>query len=100
MPMRTHTPGPWTRANNVRQQDDAQRIYAGDVSIASVHHLPQRTTETFYQAHANAKLIAAAPDLLTALQALTDAVERYTNATPEDWPELAAARAALAALSA
>ena len=41
-----------------------------------------------------ATLYAAAPALLAALQGLADAVERFTN-TPEDWPELAAARAAL-----
>lgn len=37
-------------------------------------------------------------DLVAALQALVNAVETYTNATPEDWPELAAAHAALAAV--
>lgn len=67
-----HTPGPWARSNNVRQRDDAQRIYAGDVSIASVHYLPQKTTESFYQAHANARLIASAPDLLAALREIVD----------------------------
>lgn len=42
----------------------------------------------------DAALMASAPALLAALQGLADAVERFTN-TPEDWPELAAARAAL-----
>ena len=42
-----------------------------------------------------AALFAAAPDLLKALQSLADAVKKYT-ATPEDWPELADARAAIA----
>lgn len=35
-------------------------------------------------------------ELLKALQDLTDAVLRFTNATPEDWPELSAALAARA----
>ena len=34
--------------------------------------------------------------LASALRALVIAVEAYTNATPDDWPELAAAQAALA----
>lgn len=42
-----------------------------------------------------ADLFAAAPALLAALEGLADAVERFTNATPDDWPELAAARAAI-----
>lgn len=42
-----------------------------------------------------AALLAAAPAMLAALQGLADAVERFTNATTEDWPELAAARAAI-----
>lgn len=42
-----------------------------------------------------ATLYAAAPAMLAALQGLVDAVERFTNATTEDWPELAAARAAI-----
>jgi hypothetical protein len=40
------------------------------------------------------------PDLATALRALVKAVETYTNATPEDWPELTFAHAALAAAEA
>jgi hypothetical protein len=43
-----------------------------------------------------ARKLAAFPDLLEALRALTDAVERFTNASPDDWPELVAARAAIA----
>ena len=42
-----------------------------------------------------AALYAAAPAMLAALQGLADAVERYTNASPQDWPEIAAARAAI-----
>ena len=44
----------------------------------------------------DAALMASAPALLAALQGLADAVERFTNATPQDWPELAAASAAIA----
>lgn len=43
----------------------------------------------------DAALMASAPAMLAALQGLADAVERFTNATPQDWPELAAARAAI-----
>lgn len=43
----------------------------------------------------DAQLMASAPALLAALRGLAGAVEQFTNATPGDWPELAAARAAI-----
>jgi hypothetical protein len=39
---------------------------------------------------------ATSQDLLDALRALTYAVERFTNAQVEDWPEIATARAVIA----
>lgn len=92
----THTPGPWTKSNNVRQQDDAQRIYAGDIPVATVHHLPQKTTAAFYQAHANARLIAAAPDMLKALQLVASiwSSDQTGNVAPDS--PLAIVRAAIA----
>jgi hypothetical protein len=70
-----HTPGPWT----VDWSDDGPVIYTGDLLIASisgstehieVQGLDEQTTE------ANASLIAAAPDMLAALERLLGNVGR------------------------
>ena len=74
MSIRLHTPGPWT----VDYTDDNLRIYSGDLLIAEVNGstehikvrgLDEETTE------ANARLIAAAPDLLATLEQVLARVE-------------------------
>ena len=74
MSIRLHTSGPWT----VDYTDDNLRIYAGDLLIGEVNGstehievrgLDEETTE------ANAWLIAAAPDLLAALERILARVE-------------------------
>ena len=75
MSQSNHTPGPWT----VDWSDDGPLIYTGDLMIASVsgstehikvRGIDEQTTE------ANASLIAAAPDLLEALERLLTHGER------------------------
>ena len=79
MSIRLHTPGPWT----VDYTDDNLRIYAGDLLIGEVNGstehievrgLDEETTE------ANAWLIAAAPDLLAALERILARTERGEDA--------------------
>lgn len=73
----THTPGPWLIAG-------ATHIYASGKNGANVCSIsePRATTEVRYtplalgsndreEAYANARLIAAAPDMLKALRKLT-----------------------------
>lgn len=57
----THTPGPWEV-----QDDCATSIWAGGHYIA----------ETYTDGEANARLIAAAPDLLAALEAIVAICEQ------------------------
>lgn len=62
-----HTPGPWTRKRAIPDDDTISRlVFAGDDLIATVHDLEDAGHEAF----ANARLIAAAPELLAALQEL------------------------------
>ena len=59
----THTPGPW-RTDGLY---DGPRVYVAgpdDITVARCNHA-ERTNE---QAEANARLIAAAPELLAALR--------------------------------
>ena len=76
MSQSNHTPGPWT----VDWSDDGPLIHTGDLMIASVsgstehikvRGIDEQTTE------ANASLIAAAPDLLEALERLLEHGERH-----------------------
>lgn len=61
-----HTPGPWVRRNIASARD----IYIGaadDGGAPSVAIVPARVNRPADEADANARLIAAAPDLLAAL---------------------------------
>ena len=64
-----HTPGPWT----IQEQADGHLgIYQTHALVATIRHKPEES--------ANARLIAAAPDLLAALEAclpIVDAHRRY-----------------------
>lgn len=95
--MSAHTPGPWT-ADKLQDQSAFNIFMQGYGSAgASVHHCSNATNcMGSLEVEANARLIAAAPELLAALQALADAVQTFTNATPADWSELAKANAAIA----
>jgi hypothetical protein len=83
-----HTPGPWVVAKAV----NGNWIEYGSEG--------QSIARTFYshtgykQEDANALLIAAAPDLLAALEALQS--EFFPLIRPADYPEIKDARAAIA----
>jgi hypothetical protein len=63
-----HTPGPWTFGHAIPADDTVSRIVrAGDDHVAVVMDLDGAAQE----AVDNARLIAAAPQLLSALQRLT-----------------------------
>jgi hypothetical protein len=75
MKPQSHTSGPWT----VDYTDDGLCIYAGELLIAEVHG----STELFevqglhkQTMEANASLIAAAPDLLAALERMIEHGDR------------------------
>ena len=65
----THTPGPWKLLHHTAAQHDGDRaIYGpGDKWIADMNGGPNDNSETL----ANARLIAAAPDMLRALKQLS-----------------------------
>jgi len=92
--MSAHTPGPWTigDANGYR----ATSVLAGDNSVADVYGLPlHQHISKFVECEglANARLIAAAPDLLEALKVLH---ARYLLIIGNEGPEALQARAAIA----
>ncbi|HHN0028810.1 TPA: hypothetical protein ACRLYD_004170 [Pseudomonas aeruginosa] len=83
--MRKHTPGPWDYWSGYNPVDELEAQITtedGDIVIASYNRqIPE--------GEANAKLLAAAPELLEALVALVECEQT----TPELWE---AARAAIA----
>lgn len=87
---RKHTPGPWVADKRwIRPQDGT--INNG---IAIVLDWPAHNDTV---ADANARLLAAAPDLLAALNKIVDAAEaRYSECGSDNHPAIAAARAAIA----
>ena len=92
-----HTPGPWAIGRDGYNPD---KIYADQDTVAAVFGLPLHSTigdvrgdNRWAQGLANARLIAAAPDLLAALQRVVD---RATHAKPDSCgQEMRAIRAAL-----
>lgn len=79
-----HTPGPWTIdfGNHTRTTE----IWSGEVIVADVH---SHVISPELVSHADAQLIAAAPDLLQALKGVVRVADRATV-------EFDAARAAIA----
>jgi len=86
--MTQHTPGPW----HVGVKQAEKIIYDASgwaVANATVYHGEN-------DAKANARLIAAAPDLLEALKTLQSMASTFPNELHKDHPDVVAARAAIA----
>lgn len=80
-----HTKGPWKRAGRF-----ATHILTGDgrMMVADAPHpIGMKEEEGF----ANADLIAAAPELLEALEACRDAIQRLAKESPDGVPMWASA---------
>lgn len=77
MSKQTHTPGPWHR--NIRANGKYPVVFAGrNTHVATAAQFPQNPEET----EANIDLIAAAPELLAALEnliSLAEAAMRNAN---------------------
>ena len=83
--MTAHTPGPWTYRDT---DNDAFEISTDGThyyreGIATVWSAAATYTDLRNTGEANARLIAAAPDLLEAAQALTDLL-LYTAVRPKE----------------
>ena len=89
-PRPAHTPGPWTILPNTPHFVRAMHPAEGMQPVAAVYHFDGELS-------ANARLIAAAPELLEALEAVLPDLEHYV-ATHGPGPDkrLAIARAAIA----
>ena len=73
-----HTPGPWSSAS-LDQDSNHLEVFAGttdgeQVAVVKGHDL---STGKYYEAIANARLIAAAPELLEALEETSAALLQY-----------------------
>jgi len=70
-----HTPGKWFQTPDGFRVFSENPIDALDITIIAytAHNVKERTEE----ARANARLIAAAPDLLVALEAVTSQLRRH-----------------------
>ena len=89
-----HTPGPWmaTMANMITTAN-------AHMELATVWANPSRVHVPEEEAEANARLMAAAPDLLGSIVSLVDILDDYINARGDidlDSLTLQPARAAIA----
>jgi histidinol-phosphate/aromatic aminotransferase/cobyric acid decarboxylase-like protein len=73
--MSAHTPGPWHR--NIPAEGKYPTVFAGRNQHVAVASQQKDSAET----EANISLIAAAPDLLAALQRATALLARYPDHT-------------------
>ena len=71
--MSKHTPGPWT-ANKPTRDNGRAEIHAGCMLVAQAFNW-MLDAEGDEQCWADARLIAAAPDLLEALKEIVDAAD-------------------------
>jgi hypothetical protein len=93
--MGTHTPGPWA----ITREDHAHAIVSEEFVIADVFTFQPDCAgvRTDAEGEANARLIASAPDLLDALQAVVNDLEMWPGEkNPEFFESMKAARTALA----
>ncbi len=98
--MNNHTPGPWKHLPDEFNREEAKTacgsIYGGEYYIATIEDAPEWRV--------NARLIAAAPALLTALQTLVGDVQEYERVNKlapnpghrDCWQSLTNAHAAIA----
>jgi hypothetical protein len=87
MAMAKHTPGPWSL------NDDASHPWVVECQTNIPGHLGEVCKVGYLP---NARLIAAAPDMLEALRNLLSLFEAIDGGDNDDAPEFIAARAALA----
>ncbi|WP_186177756.1 hypothetical protein [Burkholderia gladioli] len=99
------TPGPWEL--EVSSWDN-QRIYGNDARVPGERRFIAEVSLYWDGANANAKLIAAAPELIEALKTLVERIEFYSAMKDDERPnieqweytegssDMAKARAALA----
>lgn len=105
--MSDYTPGPWR--HGAQNGSNANNVYAvngmgphDEPNICSVYGIPlyRRVDEEFrdiyHQGLANARLIAAAPELLEALRDIVNSVARCTSGDVCQTSDFTAARAAIA----
>ena len=85
--MDKHTPGPWVVDRSHPDWVEGTTIWANDVVIAHA------VADQHHQTEANARLIAAAPDLLAALEACLHRLDAHDD---QSAPECLTARAAIA----
>lgn len=86
-----HTPGNWiAKTYSTETIRDAVGIYAGSMTLPIVPDIAGRSIE---ECDANIRLIAAAPDLLAALEACLHRLDAHDE---QSAPECLAARAAIA----
>ena len=76
MPEAQHTPGPWWKMRRESLHMGMTTIYVGN-HAEMVATIPQG--HSLRRANHNARLIAAAPDLLAALEETTDTLESLCN---------------------
>lgn len=89
-----HTPGPWTYGgqefNDVRESD-------GELVAVALHLRVKKPERSIAEAKANARLIAAAPDLLEALKAIVKSLaDQDDEGMIEHAQQMIDARAAIA----
>jgi hypothetical protein len=91
--MNKHTPGPWKIATDWAGYPQHIRTECGSVACSFLTSVKRNCG--IEQIEANARLIAAAPDLLEALLDCIFVIERDLNGLPIMQPELRQARAAI-----
>lgn len=71
-----HTPGPWIATGSAIEDVDITEIRTVDERLLA-EVLPYDTLDGMAEMDANARLIAAAPELLEAAQAVREELDRY-----------------------
>lgn len=90
--MSMHTQGPWRYSPPQKGTIFGHEVFAGGELVAQMNHHPAKALE----AEADARLIAAAPDMLAALEGMVEMATHHMMEPKERREILRNARAAIA----
>ena len=76
-----HTPGPWQAVHEGHRLS----VWAEGYGFIHTHEVPHVNTGATETANANARLIAAAPELLEALEEVRELIEGYVDVKDGDY---------------
>lgn len=86
-----HTPGPWMAPDIMQYEESRINIFAEDTCVGCAYHLTDDPQNADDECKANARLIAAAPDMYDVLKTILDVWDEHKIIGPTVYQDTRAA---------